>query len=102
GYELRAVLSNLHSIAAAGSLSVSRLKPLFLTLDRNRQWWTTGPLISPGERVGFSGSEVIWQYYLGQGLELQELGNFGKANGLYQAGPDQYPRLRHLLSEMIP
>ena len=44
----------------------------------------------------------MWQYYPGQGIELQELGSFGKADGLYTAGPLDYPRMRHLLAELIP
>ena len=42
--ELEAVIENLHNIAAARMLTVSRLPALFLTLDRNRQWWRSGPL----------------------------------------------------------
>jgi D-glucuronyl C5-epimerase C-terminus len=101
-FELEAVIQNLHAIAASGQLTSSRLPVLFLTLDRNRQWWSTGPLLGSGQRVEFSGSELVWQYYPGQGLELQELGSFGKADGLYTAGPLQYPRMRHLLAELIP
>lgn len=101
-YELSGVLNNLHDIAAAGLLSASRLPALFLTLDRNRQWWTTGQLIASGTRVGFAGSEIVWEYYPGQGIELQELGSFGKANGFYLGGRSLYPRLRHLLGELIP
>ena len=100
--ELEAVIQNLHAIAAAGMLTASRLPALFQTLDRNRTWWTTGPLISSGARVEFAGSELVWEYYAGQGIELQELGSFGKADGLYTGGPSDYPRLRHLLSELIP
>jgi D-glucuronyl C5-epimerase C-terminus len=100
--ELSAVTVNLHQIAAAGSLTVSRLPVLFETLERNREWWTTGPLLSSGERVEFTDSQLVWQYYPGQGIELQVLGTFGKADGLYTAGPSDYPALRELLNEMIP
>ena len=100
--ELEAVVENLHNIAASGGLIPSRLPVLFETLDRNRQWWTTGPLLSYGQRVEFSGSELVWQYYPGQGIELQVLGTFGKADGLYSAGAAAYPQLVDLLAEMIP
>ena len=100
--ELEAVIENLHLIAAEGSLTPSRLAALFLTLDRNRQWWTTGPLLSPGQRVEFSGSELVWEYYPGQGIELQELGSFGKADGLLKAGPNYYPEGSQLLAELVP
>ena len=102
GYELEAVVQNIHGIAVAGALSASRLPALFLTLDRNRQWWSSGPLLSSGQRVEFTGSQLVWEYYPSQGIELQALGTFGKADGLYTAGPAQYPALRQLLSEMIP
>jgi hypothetical protein len=100
--ELGAVISNLNEIAATRELSASRLPALFLTLDRNRRWWSTGPLLGSGQRVEFSGSQLVWEYYPGQGIELQVLGTFGKADGLYTAGPSQYPKLRQILSEMIP
>ena len=43
--ELAAVLANVQAIAAAGELIPSRLRALFLTLERNRAWWTTEPLL---------------------------------------------------------
>ena len=100
--ELVAVTENLHQIAAGGALTPSRLPVLFQTLDRNRQWWTTGPLLSPGQRVEFSDSPLVWEYYAGQGIELQVLGTFGKADALYTAGPAGYAELETLLAQMIP
>ena len=81
--ELGAVLANLTQIARDGELTPSRVPELVLTLARNRQWWTTGPLLSPDQRVGFPGSGLVWEYYPGQGIEIQWLGSFGAANGLY-------------------
>jgi len=100
--ELTAVTENLHQLAAGGFFNPSRLGVLFLTLDRNRQWWSSGPLLGSGQRVEFTGSQLVWQYYPRQGLELQVLGTFGKADGLYTAGPSQYSAMRSLLTEMIP
>jgi hypothetical protein len=101
-HELNAVLLNIHQIAVSGDLTASRLPALFLTLDRNLRWWTRGPLLDASQRVEFAGSDLVWQYYPGQGLELQELGSFGKADGLYTGGPKLYQRMKHLLSELIP
>jgi hypothetical protein len=100
--ELGAVTENVHAIAVANQLTASRLPALFATVDRNRQWWTTGPLLSYGQRVEFAGSQLVWQFYPGQGIQLQVLGTFGKANGLYTAGAADYPQLLALLSQMIP
>lgn len=100
--ELGAVIENLEQIAAAGMLTAPRLPVLFLTLDRNRQWWTTGPIPATWQRVEFSGSQAVWEYYPGQGIELQVLGTFGRADGMYTAGPSEYGALRSLLDEMIP
>jgi D-glucuronyl C5-epimerase C-terminus len=99
--ELGAVLSNIQAIAAAGGLSASRLAPLFLTLERNRDWWTTQPLLASGDRVSFPSSKLVWEYYAGQGLEIQWLGTFGKANGYYLSGHEN-GNLRQLLAEAIP
>jgi hypothetical protein len=98
--ELGSVLLNADAMAAAGLLTPSRLEPVFLTIDRNRQWWTTGKLLSYGQRVSFSGSQVIWQYYPGQGVELQMLANFGKANALWSSR--KRTALRQLVDEMVP
>jgi hypothetical protein len=100
--ELYSVLTNLHNIAVAGEMTPSRLPALFLTLDENRQWWSTGPLLASGQRVQFAGSELVWEYYAGQGIELQQLGSFGEADGYYTGGPADYPQLQQLISELIP
>ena len=92
--ELEAVIENLHGIAASGQLTTSRLPALFLTLDYNRQWWTSGPIPATYQRIEFAGSQLVWEYYPGQGLELQVLGTFGRADGMYTAGPSRYPQLR--------
>ena len=99
--ELAAVLANLQRIAATGQLSSSRLPALFLTLERNRRWWTTEPLLSSGQRVSFPGSKIVWEYYAGQGIEIQWLGTFGEANGYFLSGHEN-ANLRQLLGEVIP
>jgi hypothetical protein len=99
--ELGAVLENVRAIAAAGRLTPSRLPALFLTLERNRRWWTTEQLLSNGVRVSFPGSRLVWQYYAGQGLEIQWLGTFGQANGYYLSGHEN-ANLRQLLGEALP
>ncbi|HET9469581.1 MAG TPA: D-glucuronyl C5-epimerase family protein, partial [Usitatibacter sp.] len=99
--ELGAVLANLRAIAAAGRLDASRLPALILTLERNRKWWTTEPLLANGERVFFPPSEIVWQYYAGQGLEIQWLATFGKANGYYLSGHEN-ANLKRLVGEVIP
>jgi hypothetical protein len=100
--ELRAVSETMHQIAAAHALTASRLPALFATLAANVQWWSTGPLLTSGQRVEFAGSQLVWQYYPGQGIQLQVLGSFGKADGLYTGGPADYPAMEQLLSEIIP
>ncbi len=93
------VVRNAHDMAARGSLIPSRLPAICLTLERNKQWWTTGTALAPNQRVEFSDSELVWQYYPGEGIELQVLGTFGKANGLFASHEDE--RLRALLDEMV-
>src|SRR6185295_12581241 len=83
--ELGAVVKSLQDVAARGQLTASRLAPLWLTLQRNVEWWTTGPLLSSGKRVGFEGSQIVWQYYPGAGIQIQVLGTFGKVNALWSS-----------------
>jgi hypothetical protein len=99
--ELGAVLENVRAIAAGGGLTASRAPALFLTLERNRQWWTREPLLNNGVRVSIPGSRLVWEYYAGQGIEIQWLGTFGKANGYYLSGHEN-GNLRQLLDEALP
>jgi D-glucuronyl C5-epimerase C-terminus len=99
--ELGAVLANLQAMAAAGRLTPSRLPVLFLTLERNRSWWTTEPLLGADERVTFPDSKLVWEYYPGQGIEIQWLATFGKANGYFNSGHEN-GNMRQLLDEAIP
>ncbi len=99
--ELGAVIANLQAIAAGASLSSSRLPALFLTLERNRQWWTTNPLLANDERVSFPGSKIVWEHYAGQGIQIQWLATFGEANGFFLSGREN-ANLRQLLGEVIP
>lgn len=96
--ELGAVLENLVRMQATGQLTPSRMPEVFLTLQRNREWWSKDSLLSYGQRVSFPGSRLIWEYYNGQGIELQWLATFGEANGYYLAG-DQNEALRQVLEE---
>ena len=100
--ELTAITVILHTIAASHQLTPSRLPALMAMLAANQQWWTTGPLLAPDQRVEFAGSQLVWEYYPGQGLQLQVLGSFGKADGYFTAGPSDYPQMEQLLSELIP
>ncbi|HEX8648189.1 MAG TPA: D-glucuronyl C5-epimerase family protein, partial [Thermoleophilaceae bacterium] len=96
---LGGALANAELIAAQGQLTPSRLPAVFLTVARNREWWSEGRLLSNGQRVEFAGSEIVWQYYTGQGIQIQVLGTFGRANGLWGAEEDE--ALRALLDEML-
>jgi D-glucuronyl C5-epimerase-like protein len=78
--QLKGALAAVEGIAARGQLRAGRLYPLFLTLQRNVEWWSTQSLLANGQRVSFPGSELVWQYVPGQGLQLHPLANFGKLN----------------------
>lgn len=98
--ELAAAIANADSIASSKQLTPARLEPVFLTLARNTEWWTNGTLLTSGKRVSFAGSGVIWQYYPGQGIELQMLANFAQANALWSE--KKRDSLRSLIGELAP
>jgi D-glucuronyl C5-epimerase C-terminus len=98
--ELGAVLANVEAMTAKGLLSASRAPVVFLTLQRNRQWWTTERLLGSDQRVSFSGSRLVWEYYPGQGVEIQWLATFGEANGYFFA--KETTALQEVLDEAIP
>ena len=99
--ELAAVMANVQAMAAAGELIPSRLPALFLTLERNRQWWSSDSLLGDDARIAFPGSRIVWEHYPGQGIEIQWLATFGEANGYFLAGNENND-LRELLAEVIP
>lgn len=123
--ELSSVISMLERIAARGQLTGGRMPALFVQLRRNTEFWTGNPKFpartdipaepcqsashaggGAGARIVFKDSQLLFQYYPGQGIQLQPLGNFGKANGLYtlcsthKTGCDE-PALRQLLDELV-
>jgi D-glucuronyl C5-epimerase C-terminus len=122
--EMAAAIAIAGSIAKRGQLTVGRMPAVFLTLARNAQWWAAnGPPAagSPGEsgargrvckplpararaaRVSFPGSELVFQYYPGLGLQLQVNGTWGKANGLFgSSNPALWARGDALLGELLP
>lgn len=97
--ELRAVIANFDRMAKGGLVTASRLPALTETLRRNSQWWTNGSSLGYGQRVSFSGSELVWQAYPGQGLQIQWLGTFGYMNALW-ATKSKTSELRTLAREV--
>jgi hypothetical protein len=108
--ELHSVIVTLERIAAAEDLTPPRMPALFLTLERNTEFWRSRPFPAQGARLSLGTSPVIFQYYRGEGLQLQPLANFARANALYNAcvGQDTRPgvpcrrgALRDLLDAMV-
>ena len=108
--ELHSVIATLERIAAGRDLDAARMPVLFLILERNTEFWRSAPLPAPGARLTLGSSPVIFQYYRGQGLQLQPLASFGRANALYNACVGRNTRpgvpcrrgaLRELLDAMV-
>ena len=123
--ELRSAIAIVRGIAARGSLSPSRMALVFLTLQRNVQWWASRGAPSPGSGVEpaaqgrvckplssvraraanltFSGSGIVYEYYPGMGLQLQVNATFGSVNALLTEGsPGSVARAGAILDEMLP
>jgi hypothetical protein len=98
--ELAGVLATSEGIAARGDLRATRLYPVFLTLQRNAEWWPSRPLLGSGQRVTFEDSELIWQYVPGQGLQFHPLANFGRLNA-YAKSRRQRVQNGQLLDELM-
>src|SRR3954453_19387808 len=98
--ELGGVIRDLDDMAARDQFTPSRLPSLFLTLQRNVQFWTTAPLPAPGFRTSFAGSELVYQFYPGHGVQIQWLGTFGKLNGYWSGGSRYDARASALLDEI--
>jgi hypothetical protein len=100
--ELAGVVGDLNGMAARGEIVPTRIPALWLTLARNVQWWTSSPLLGYNQRVGFDGSELVWQHYAGHGIQIQWLATFGKLNALWTGGKRYDTRLGALLDEILP
>ena len=98
--ELQAVIGTVDRMAADGSVTAARLPLIMLTLRRNAAWWRRGALLPYGQRLRFAHSRLVWQSYPGQGIQIQWLGTFARANQLYQAGGYD-DELRALLDEIV-
>lgn len=106
--ELGAVIAVTAGLAGDRRLTASRLEPVFLTLRRNRDFWTRRALPAPGRRFVFGRDPVTFQYYAGQGVQIQPLASFGHANALASSCLRERARfrcrpraLRRLLNRMI-
>ena len=77
------MLTSVESLALRRRLSATRMPVAFLQLERNRQYWPRMPYPAPGDQVSFRGSEILFQYFPGEGLQLHPLSTFKKANPLH-------------------
>ncbi len=94
--------ATLDEMAADKQVTVPRLPVLMLTLRNNISYWKTGPALGNGAAVQFQGSELVWEYYAGSGIQLQVLHTFGEGDGYYEAGRADYGKLATLMNEMVP
>jgi D-glucuronyl C5-epimerase C-terminus len=83
--ELGYVIQSLERIALARRLTPTRMPSLFLQLRRNNAYWPSKTFPAAGDQVTFRGSELLFQYFPGRGLQLHPLSNFKKANLLNSA-----------------
>jgi hypothetical protein len=103
--QLRYVLTSVESLALRRRLGATRMPVAFLQLERNRQYWRALPYPAPGDQVSFRGSEILFQYFAGEGLQLHPLSTFKKANHLHGFCERGEPScdeqaLRRILDEM--
>ena len=57
----------------------------FLQLRRNTQYWPRMPYPAVGDQITFRGSQILFQHYSGEGLQIQPLSTFKKANLIHGA-----------------
>jgi D-glucuronyl C5-epimerase-like protein len=100
--QLGDVTATLDELAADKQVTIPRLPVLMLTLKNNASYWKTGPALGNGASVQFQGSELVWEYYAGSGIQLQVLHTFGEGDGYYEAGRAYYAKLATLMNEMVP
>jgi hypothetical protein len=103
--ELRGAMSVVEGLVKRDALPAARMPAAFTQLERNVEWWPAhGPPASSAAtgglpRVTFPGDPIVLQWYPGQGLAIQWLATFGKANALWQSR--RTDELRLLLDRAI-
>ena len=98
--ELGWVIGNTDEMAQKGALTAARLEPVFLIVSRNTEFWKNSPLPGAGDRVQFYGSQLIFQYYPGEGMQLQQLATWGKVNAAVNDKAKSLATYR--LDELVP
>ena len=103
--QLGYVIDSVEALALSKRLGVSRMPAAFVQLERNRRYWRSLPYPGAGDQVSFEGSEILYQYFPGEGLQLHPLSTFKKANHMFgdcQSGSPSCDQagLRLLLDEM--
>jgi hypothetical protein len=99
--QLGGVLNDMQGMAARNELTPSRLPSLFLTITRNTEYWPSQPLLNYGARLSFPGSELVYGFYPGHGVQIQWLATFGKLNGYWSGGKRYDTRASALLDEIV-
>jgi hypothetical protein len=106
GRQLGYVIGTVESLALRRRLTKSRIPAIFLELERNTQYWPHLPFPASRNDVTFRGSEILFRYFAGEGLQIHPLGTFIKANNMHGAcvgvvnAPCRREGLRRLLDEM--
>jgi hypothetical protein len=103
--QLGYVIDSVEALALARRLSPTRMPAAFVQLERNRRYWPSLPYPASGDQVSFRGSQILYQYFPGRGLQLHPLSTFKKANlmhGACERGERTCDKagLRRLLDEM--
>ena len=80
--ELGSVVGAVEALAAQRLLTASRMRPAFLVLRRNTEFWTREAWPAAGHRTSFGRDPAVFQYYPGRGMQLQPLASWGKVNWL--------------------
>lgn len=100
--ELRGVIRNTEQIAERRKLTAKLAPSVFLTLQVNRDWWQEQPIPPVGGRPVVAESPLTWQYYAGEGLQIQWLATFGTANALATTKtPEKLETLRAIQTEAL-
>lgn len=99
---LDGALDNVRDLAAQRRLD-GRLRPTFLILRRNWEWFWQQRKDVPvsGARTMFGDSRVIFQFYAGQGWQLQPLATFGHLNALLTGRRVDVGEARELADDVL-
>lgn len=80
---IRYQIGIVEAMARSDLVTADRVRPLFVTLQHNAEWFRSNGPAAYGTDKRFGKSRIIFQYFTGMGWQFHPLSNFAKLNAVW-------------------